>query len=378
MDERALAERLMSYDSSTREGLRSAAAFVQGFLESNEIDHEVRDFDGLPVIMAAVGPAAGPTVVMHGHIDVVPAHADQYSPRLEGDRLIGRGAYDMKGGLAAMMCALVDVARQGGVRVIFMCVPDEESEDVDRRSTDTLVAEGLRADFAITGEPTDLHIGVQAKGVLALRIAVYGLAAHGSTPWMGDNAILKAHDVFRRIETLPFSRESSDLFDRPSMSLNGIVGGDAFNKVPDRCEIDVDIRYLPNQEPEAILDQIRAIGPDLEIVKCFTRVPAMVPRTNPYVLALRDAVGHSVGGDALSIGRDGASDAVSFLAAGVPAVEFGPVGGGHHGPNEWVSVSSLQRYREALRTFVERLPGHLDRNGAEAPAVPAAPTLHDS
>jgi succinyl-diaminopimelate desuccinylase len=377
MDERALAERLMSYDSSTREGLRSAAAFVQGFLGSNEIDHEIRDFDGLPVIMAAVGPADGPTVVMHGHIDVVPAHADQFSPRVEGDRLIGRGAYDMKGGLAAMLCALVDVAQQRGVRVILMCVPDEESEDVDRRSTDTLVAEGLRAHFAITGEPTDLHIGVQAKGVLALRIAVYGLAAHGSTPWMGDNAILKAHDVFRRIETLPFSRESSDLFDRPSMSLNGIVGGDAFNKVPDRCEIDVDIRYLPNQEPEAILDQIRAIGPDLEIVRCFTRVPAMVSRTNPYVLALRDAVGHSVGGDALSIGRDGASDAVSFLAAGVPAVEFGPVGGGHHGPHEWVSISSLQRYREALRTFVERLPAHLDRNGAEAPAAQTAPTLHD-
>jgi succinyl-diaminopimelate desuccinylase len=101
----------------------------------------------------------------------------------------------------------------------------------------------------------------------------------------------------------------------------------------------------------------------------------MVSRTNPYVLALRDAVGQSVGGDALSIGRDGASDAVSFLAAGVPAVEFGPVGGGHHGPHEWVSIPSLQRYREALSAFVERLPGHLDRNGAEAPAGAAAPTL---
>jgi succinyl-diaminopimelate desuccinylase len=379
MDERALAERLMTYDSSTREGLRNAASFVQGWLGSHEIDHEVRDFDGLPVIVAAVGPAAGPTVVMHGHIDVVPAHDDQFLPRVEGDRLVGRGAYDMKGGLAAMMCALVDVSTQQRVRVVFMCVPDEESEDVERRSTDTLVAEGLRGDFAITGEPTDLHIGVQAKGVLALRIAAYGIAAHGSTPWLGDNAILKAHDVFRRIETLPFSRESSELFDRPSISLNGIVGGDAFNKVPDRCEIDVDIRYLPGQEPQAIMDQIRAIGSDLEILKCFTRVPAIVSRKNPYVLALRDAVGHSVGGDALSVGRDGASDVVSFLAAGVPAVEFGPVGGGHHGPHEWVSIPSLQRYREALRTFVERLPGHLDRNGAAEPsAVPAVPTLPDS
>jgi succinyl-diaminopimelate desuccinylase len=376
MDERALAERLMSYDSSTPEGLRNAAAFVQGWLGSHEIDHDIRDFDGLPVILAAVGPEDGPTVVFHGHIDVVPAHHAQFTPVVDGDRLIGRGAYDMKGGLAAMMCALRDVSRQGRVRVVFMCVPDEESEDVEHRSTDTLVAEGLRGDFAITGEPTDLHIGVQAKGVLAIRLAVHGIAAHGSTPWLGDNAILKAHDVFRRIETLPFGRESSELFDRPSVSLNGIVGGDAFNKVPDRCEIDVDIRYLPNQEPEAILDQIRAIG-DLEVLKCFTRVPAIVPRSNPYVLALRDAVGQSVGGDAFAIGRDGASDAVSFLAAGVPAVEFGPVGGGHHGPQEWVSISSLARYRQALCAFVERLPGHLDRNGADAPAAKAASTLPD-
>jgi succinyl-diaminopimelate desuccinylase len=311
------------------------------------------------VIMAAVGPDEGPTVVLHGHIDVVPAHAEQFAPRIEGDRLIGRGAYDMKGGLAAMMCALRDVSRGRDVRVVFMCVPDEESEDVERRSTDTLVAEGLRGDFAITGEPTDLHIGIQAKGVLAIRVAVHGTAAHGSTPWLGDNAILKAHDVFRRIETLPFSRESSELFDRPSISLNGIAGGDAFNKVPDRCEIDVDIRYLPNQEPDAILGQIRAIG-DLDVLKCFTRAPAIVHRTNPYVLALRDAVGSSVGGDALSVGRDGASDAVSFLEAGVPAVEFGPVGGGHHGPEEWVSISSLAAYRKTLIDFAAHLPAAMN------------------
>ena len=305
-------------------------------------------------------PAAGPTVVLHGHIDVVPAHDDQFSPRVEGDRLIGRGAYDMKGALAAMMCAVREAAEQDLVRVRFVCVPDEESEDVNRRSTDALVAEGLRGDFALTGEPTDLHIGVEAKGVLAVRVEVTGTAAHGSTPWLGDNAILKAHDAFRRIETLPFSRESSDMFDRASINLARIEGGDAFNKVPDTCCMDVDIRFLPNQDPGEILAQIRAI-PDLEIVKCFTRAPAIVSRRNPYVLALRDAVARSIEGEALSVGRDGASDAISFLEAGVPAVEFGPVGGGHHGPHEWVSISSLRRYRNALADFVRHLPGWLER-----------------
>ncbi|MCW3047280.1 MAG: family metallopeptidase [Solirubrobacterales bacterium] len=360
MDERVLAERLMTYDTSQPEQLRAAAAFVKGWLESREIDVTDREFDGLPVVMADVGPRDAPSVIFHGHLDVVPALKGQFEPRVEGDRLIGRGAYDMKGALAAMMYAVKDAAAQRQVHVHFLCVPDEESEDVSRRSTDALVAEGLRADFALTGEPTNLHIGVQAKGVLAVRVEVAGTAAHGSTPWLGDNAILKAHDVFRRIETLPFSRESSDLFDRPSINLARIDGGDAFNKVPDRCTIDVDIRYLPNQDPGQILSQIREIG-DLQILKSFTRAPAIVSRQNPYVLALRDAVGRSADGEVLSVGRDGASDAISFLEAGVPAVEFGPVGGGHHGPHEWVSISSLARYRGALGDFINHLPAWLER-----------------
>ncbi|MFL5843909.1 MAG: M20 family metallopeptidase [Solirubrobacteraceae bacterium] len=360
MDERALAERLMRYDTSKADELQAAAGFVRGWLGSREIEARDHDHHGLPVIIAEVGAKAAdaPTVVLHGHVDVVPAFPEQFEPRVEGDRLIGRGAYDMKGALAAMMLATVDAAAQDEVRVRFVCVPDEESDDVDDRSIDALIAGGLRGDFAITGEPTDLHIGVQAKGVLALRIEVVGTAAHGSTPWLGDNAILKAHDAFRRIETLPFSRESSDLFDRPSINLARIVGGDAFNKVPDSCCMDVDIRFLPNQDPGAILAQIREIA-DTRIIKTFIRAPAIVSRRNLYVRALRDALAGSIDGDPLSVGRDGASDAVAFLDAGVPAVEFGPIGGGHHGPSEWVSISSLVSYRQALGRFVRALPAFL-------------------
>jgi succinyl-diaminopimelate desuccinylase len=363
MDERVLAERLITYDTSTLDGLRAAAGFVKGWLESRELEVKSLDHDGLPVVMVDVGARNlldPPTVILHGHLDVVPAYASQFEPRIEGDRLIGRGAYDMKGALAAMMCAVKDVAENPHVRVRFVCVPDEESEDVSSRSTDVLVAGGYRGDFALTGEPTDLHIGVQAKGVLAVRLVVTGTAAHGSTPWLGDNAILKAHDAFRRIETLPFSRESSDLFDRPSINLARIEGGDAFNKVPDRCAIDVDIRYLPTQDPGEILAQIRAI-PDVEVLKCFTRAPAVVSRSNPYVRALREGIGRSIDGEALSVGRDGASDAISFLQAGIPAVEFGPVGAGHHGPEEWVSIASLRRFRQALTDFVALLPAWVGR-----------------
>jgi succinyl-diaminopimelate desuccinylase len=363
MDERALAERLIAYDTSRAEELAAAAAFVKGWLEAREIEVREHAHNGLPVLVAEVGAASGPTVILHGHLDVVPGHEEQFMPRVEGDRLIGRGAYDMKGGLAAMLCAVKDCAAQDRVRVRFLCVPDEEAEDVDERSTDELVRSGIGGDFAITGEPTNLHIGVQAKGVLAMRVEVSGRAAHGSTPWLGDSAVLKAFDVFRQIEAMEFARESSELFDRPSINLGRIEGGDAFNKVPDRCEMVVDVRYLPGQDPGAILAQVRAL-PDVTVTRTLTRAPAYVSRTNPYVRALRDALGRSLDDEPLSVGRDGASDAISFLEAGIPAVEFGPTGGGHHGPDEWVSIASLRHYREALGDFVRTLPAWLARDSA--------------
>ena len=359
VDELVLAERLIEYETSRPDVLVAAAGFVKGWLESRDIEVRDHDHNGFPVLVADVGSTAeqAPCVVFHGHLDVVPGQSEQFQARMDGDRLIGRGAYDMKGGLAAMMCALKDLEDQDAVRVRLVCVPDEESEEIDERSTDAFVAAGLGGQFAITGEPTNMHIGVEAKGVLAMRIVVHGRSAHSSTPWLGDNAVLKAIDVFRAIESLPFSRESSEMFDRPSINLGRIAGGDALNKVPDHCEMAVDVRYLPGQDPEEILEQVRAID-DIAVTRTFVHPPVMVSRTDPYVRALREAVSRSSpdGQRTMSVGRDGASDAASFIRAGIPAVEFGPGGAGHHGPDEWVSLPSLARYRRALTDFIHALP----------------------
>jgi succinyl-diaminopimelate desuccinylase len=358
VQEQALAARLITSDTSNLDGMREAAGFIKGWLEARDVEAKDGAHNGLPVIAATVGAESGPTIVLHGHLDVVPGRPEQFEPRVEGDRLYGRGAYDMKGGLAAMMCAARDVAAQSAVRVHFVCVSDEESDEDDRRGSDYLVEKGYTGDFAITGEPTDMHIGVQAKGVLALRLEVSGTAAHGATPWLGDNAVLKAIDVFRTIESMPFTRESSELFDRPSVSLGRIIGGDAMNKVPDCCAIDVDIRFLPGQSAAEILADIEAI-PDTTAHVVFHRDPAIVERDNPYVLLLAESVADGVPSERISIGRDGASDIVSFLEAGTPGVEFGPIGGGHHGPEEWVSISSLERYSRALVEFVNAIPKRL-------------------
>ena len=212
---------------------------------------------------------------MHGHLDVVPGEAQQFKPRVEGDRLVGRGAFDMKGALAVMLLILHD-ARNAGAG-------SPAARDRLRRGVRGGQGSGLGrsgrsgfiGDFAITGEPTNLQVGVQAKGVLAIRLEVSGRSAHGSTPWLGDNAIVKAVEVFRGLESLPFARQSSELFDRPSINLGRIWGGDALNRVPDTCVIDVDMRFLPEQDPSEILAQIDGLA-DTRVVTTFRRPPAVV------------------------------------------------------------------------------------------------------
>jgi succinyl-diaminopimelate desuccinylase len=301
-------------------------------------------------------------LIFNGHLDVVPGHSDQFTPRIQGDRLIGRGAYDMKAALAAMMIATSNLADAPppGVQVELVIVPDEERAQPGPNATEMLVDQGLRADFVICGEPTDMQVGVQAKGVMILEVVVEGRAAHGSTPWLGDNAIVRALEAYRRLESLPFTRASTPLFARPSVNLGRIAGGDAVNKVPDHCTMHVDIRYLPGQDPEEILRQAQDVGA-ASIEVAIARPPADTDPEHPLVNALvQTASRHDE--SSTSVGRDGASDAVAFLQAGVPAVEFGPRGAGHHGPDEYVDIPSLLAYRTALEEFAGVA-------GAMAPAI---------
>lgn len=350
VDEVRLAERLIAHDTSHPAGLAVATDFVAGWLEGRGVDLTRRDLGDREVLIARAG--SGPVrIIFHGHLDVVPGHADQFRPRTEGDLLFGRGAYDMKAALSAMMLATSSLSAHppDGVQVELVIVPDEERAQPGPNATEMLVGQGLRADLVVCGEPTDMQVGVQAKGVLILEVIVEGRAAHGSTPWLGDNAIIRALEVYRRLESLPFTSASTPLFARPSVNLGCIEGGDAVNKVPDLCRMDVDIRYLPGQDPEEILRQARAAGA-ASVEVSITRPPADTDPTHPLVVALVGAASRH-DDSSTSVGRDGASDAVSFLGVGVPAVEFGPRGGGHHGPEEHVDIPSLLGYRRALEDF---------------------------
>jgi succinyl-diaminopimelate desuccinylase len=286
----------------------------------------------------------------------VPGEEEQFEAYEQNGELYGRGVYDMKGALAAMMYAIEDLhAMNCDATVELLIVPDEEREYGGPKGAEVLIQNGHTGDFLITGEPTDFHIGAQAKGVLDLRVNLRGMSAHGSRPWLGKNAVLLAYEHYKLIQELPFAKEGSDLFPYPSINLARIIGGDVINRVPDRATYDLDIRYLPEQDPKEITRQIRAVELPAEVEVLFSHEPTYVPRRDPFVKVLREVAARHSLGDPVSVGRHGASDIVYFQRAGVPGVEFGPIGGGHHGPNEFILSSSLETYRQMLVQFVQIL-----------------------
>lgn len=354
----------MRYRSYTTNAAQSAVDFIGSWFEARGFEpiryKGAGPYGELTALVVRVG-SGEPRILLHGHADVVPAEDLQFEPYEENGELFGRGAYDMKGALAAMMYAIEDLNEIGcDATVELLVVPDEEREYDGPTGAEILIQNGHVGDFLITGEPTDFHIGTQAKGVLDLRITLFGKSAHGSRPWLGKNAVLLATEHYQQVLKLPFARERSELFPYPSVNLARIIGGDVINRVPDRCTYDLDIRYLPEQDPEEITRQIQSIDLPASVKVIFVREPTYVSRRNPFVRTLREVVTRHVHSNPLSVGRHGASDIVYFQRAGVPGVEFGPIGGGHHGPNEYVVSDSLETYREMLVQFVQIL----GRNGS--------------
>src|ERR687894_2515102 len=288
----SLTRRLVRYRSYTPGGAESTVDFIDGWFESRAV--ETRRYGGagphgeLSSLVVRIG-SGGPKILLHGHADVVPGEEEQFEAREENGELYGRGVYDMKGALAAMMYAVEDLNALGSdATVELLVVPDEEQEHGGPTGAEVLIEHGHVGDFLITGEPTDFHVGTQSKGVLDLRVTLQGKSAHGSTPWLGKNAVLLAHEHYRRVAELPFATARNELFPYPSINLARVIGGDVLNRVPDRCTYDLDIRFLPNQDPREIVRQIRSIDLPADVEVLFCREPTYVSRSNPYVKTLRE------------------------------------------------------------------------------------------
>jgi acetylornithine deacetylase len=316
---------------------------------------------GRPNVVAVLeGRADGPTLVFCGHTDTVGRGGmeDPFTPVERHGRLYGRGAQDMKGGLAAMTAAAVALADRGGPvrgRLVVAAVVDEEHGSLGAEA----FARDWRGDLAIVTEPTDLRIGIAHKGFALCEVETRGVAAHGSRPADGRDAILRMGRVLGALEQLDRDLQAGErhpLLGAASLHASTIRGGHEWSSYPAECLLQVERRTLPGEdgaralrEIESILEVLRRHDPELD---AGARLVAARP---PYTLDERAELPQALARAAAASGRPARFAGVSFWtdaailgAAGIQSALFGPSGAGLHGREEYVEIDSVLACRDVL------------------------------
>ena len=308
------------------------------------------------VLVRARGTGGGRTLLLCGHLDTVSVEGldAPFTPRRDGDRLYGRGGYDMKGGVAAALVAARDAARLGlAADVVVAAVADEEHASLG-------VQEALRhvqADAAIVTEPTELEVLVAHKGFIWAEVTVRGKAAHCSQPDVGVDAIVKAAPLLAGIGALDeqLTRNLHPLLGRGSVHAGTIRGGVEQSSYPAECVVAVERRTLPGETAATFEAELAAVAGDATVVTTLVREPFEIDPSDALVGAVVDAAA-SVTGTRPSIGGAGYwADAAFIAAAGIPTVMFGPTGEGAHAVDEWVSVSSIEKVARTLTAVAAKL-----------------------
>lgn len=347
-----LLKELIKIQSDTKEGANEALLFCSEWLKSKGEKVTVHDNKGYLMLTASKGEGSE-TIIWNGHVDVVPGHTEQFVPIEEGDKLYGRGSADMKAGVAAMMQAFIELdANKLNRKVELHIVTDEEIGG--RNTSKWLVDEGYYGDFVICGEPTNLKIGLQSKGILRMDLTFKGKPAHGSRPWEGINAIESAMKYHAGMKDLPFRKESTDYYEYPSVNLPIINAGDRYNVVPEICTMSYDIRFMPGQDKNEIIQQMADLADTLDVdmdYKASGSTPALTTTDDhPYIQTLKTAVEQTIDKDPVLFGQHGAADTRYYAEkiGGQGAIEFGPSGDDWHGNAEYVSISSVRAYKNIL------------------------------
>jgi acetylornithine deacetylase len=289
--------------------------------------------------------------------------AGPHSPRVDGDRLYGRGAYDMKAGVAAALIACLEASEMGlAGDVVVAAVADEEHASLG-------VQEALRAvdaDAAIVTEPTELELVVAHKGFVWAEVEVTGRAAHGSRPHLGVDAIVKAGPVLTALGALDaaLGERTHPLLGRGSVHASLIEGGVELSSYPARCVVGLERRTLPGEtaadvqaELGALLDGCRAADADLvaEQRTLLVREPFEVAADADVVAAVSAAAAGVLGRPPTIGGASYWADAAFIAAAGIPTVMFGPGGEGAHATEEWVSIADTEAVARTLAAVAAKL-----------------------
>jgi acetylornithine deacetylase len=341
-------------------GEREIAALIEGWALAAGLDVDV--LEGTPgrpsVVVRACGSGAGRTLLLCGHIDTVGVEGMDapHEPRVEGDRLYGRGAYDMKAGVAAALVACREAAALG-LRgdVVVAAVADEEHASLGARE----VLACVDADAAVVTEPTELELVVAHKGFQWSRIEIEGRAAHGSRPHLGVDAIVKAGAILTAIGSLDVAlgARTHPLLGRASVHASRIAGGGELSSYPAACVVELERRTLPGEtaddvaaELAALLDGCRAADPALRATQSslLGRDPFEIDPDDAFVGTVRAAAADALGAQPPLGGASYWADAAFIAAAGIPTVMLGPGGEGAHAPVEWVSLSDTEKVARAL------------------------------
>jgi acetylornithine deacetylase len=315
---------------------------------------------GRPNVVATLdGRAPGRSLMFCGHIDTVgvAGMTAPFVPEERGGRLYGRGAQDMKSGVAAMIDAARLIKEGGGLpagRLTIACVVDEEHASL---GAEALVTRH-RADAAVVTEPTDLRVAVAHKGFEWVEIETEGRAAHGSRPREGRDAIRLMGRVLSGLDAIDRdlqSRPPHPLLGTASLHASLIEGGRELSSYPDRCHLQMERRTLPAEEPGAagaevhrLLARLRSEDPDFKASSkvMFARLPYELPTDHELPRAMLRAL--RAPAPPAPIGMSFWTDAAILGEAGIPSILFGPTGAGLHGVEEWVNVQSVLTCRDAL------------------------------
>ena len=352
-----------------------AAKILTQFCEAEGIPFETFEkAPGRTNVVARIGRGR-PRIAVPMHFDVVPAgdgwETDPFEPVVRGDRIIGRGAKDNKGPLAAMMLAAKYLkTREAELPGTLLLVGAADEEAGSTLGMRYLLEEcSFEAEAAIVPDAGHemRRVLVGEKGVLFFKVVAEGRQAHGSSPERGASALWPVVEFLERIREWRPAAAPSDLFTPPTLNVGAIHAGTVPNMVPGRCEALVDVRYLPGTDLESILAHLRGImsetaeksaGVRMRLEVISDQPPSQVATDHPLVKVIQRRTEEVTGLRPEVFGQSGASVAKFLVLRGMPAVGFscGPEGV-EHMANEWTSLDELARFAEVMTLVVWDLMG---------------------
>ena len=374
--------RIPSFSGDT-EGLSGVAARIAPEMKGMGFSVELPEAEkGLTNVVGRFrGSETAPCILFNGHTDVVPVadegdwHMPPFGAEISDGRIYGRGACDMKGGVTAMLAA---------PRVVFSLFPEFKGNIILTATVDEeiggfkgmkyVMEQGIKADMGIVCEPTALKIVNVCKGLLWLKLNTRGKSAHGGTPENGINAVYKMSRILGRLENYDFGQPPHPVLGKPTINVGSIKGGVKPNIVPDSCEAEIDIRYLPTQDHHKIIESLNAIiaelireDPQIEVELGIIRYRRSIetPKESTVIKTIEEGVRDITGKYPGFTGMISPADSEYLVEAGIPAVVFGP---GHgwlcHSANEWIAIDDILEATKMYSAIIIRSAGLADKLGS--------------